>query len=259
MAPWLVVIAVKLLCGVDLAPDALVLVLSLVSFSSMLIVFCAYRWFTFDTHYLRSGNIATIILSAIAALSAILPSARFMELLPKQMTEDKLSEVFPALIDNTWGFMIIAVIVPLAEEVVFRGTILRDMLKSVPGEDKVAHKAFYWGAIASSAALFSVAHMNPAQMPHAFITGMFLGWLYARTGSIVPGVTFHFINNASAFAMAKAFPQLPYDAPSIEYFAGNELALGIAVAISIVVFALCLKSLNNLTTLKPHNEYTREY
>ena len=55
--------------------------------------------------------------------------------------------------------------------------------------------------IALSALIFAIVHLNPAQMPHAFLIGLLLGWLYMRTGSIVPGVAYHWANNTVAYVM----------------------------------------------------------
>jgi hypothetical protein len=60
--------------------------------------------------------------------------------------------------------------------------------------------------IALSALFFAIIHMNPAQMPHAFAMGLLLGWMYVRTGSIVPGVAFHWANNTVAYLLYRAYP-----------------------------------------------------
>lgn len=235
-------------------PEALVSNKAIVIFITYLLasvsaiaVFCACRWFRFDTAYLRQGNVKVLLLCALAALSSILPSARMVEMLPDSWTQDSMADVFMMLLDSPVGFIVLALLAPLVEEMVFRGTILRDLLRRVQ-DHTVGSTKGVWGAIMVSALLFAVVHMNLAQIPHAFIFGIFLGWLYAKTGSIVPGVVFHFVNNGLAYLQAKAFPELPYDAKVIDFFHGNEMSMGISVAVSIVVFALCLKLLNNLTT-----------
>ena len=88
------------------------------------------------------------------------------------------------------GLMAVGVIGPFAEELLFRGAVLPSLLKW----DRISGKP--WLAIVISAALFSLAHMNPAQMPFAFLLGLLLGWLYYRTGSLLPGLVIHVINNS---------------------------------------------------------------
>lgn len=57
-----------------------------------------------------------------------------------------------------------------------------------------------------SALLFAIIHFNPAQMPHAFLVGTLLGWMYYRTGSILPGVALHWANNSIAFVLCNILP-----------------------------------------------------
>jgi lipopolysaccharide export LptBFGC system permease protein LptF len=40
--------------------------------------------------------------------------------------------------------------------------------------------------------------MNPAQIPFATLLGMIFGWLYYRTGSMLPGIVGHILNNSLA-------------------------------------------------------------
>jgi membrane protease YdiL (CAAX protease family) len=39
-------------------------------------------------------------------------------------------------------------------------------------------------------------------LPHRFATGLVLGWLRERSGSLAPSITAHFVNNALAVAWA---------------------------------------------------------
>ena len=50
-------------------------------------------------------------------------------------------------------------------------------------------------AILASALIFGLVHGNPVQMFFASILGVVLGWVYYRTGSLLPGMLMHFINN----------------------------------------------------------------
>ena len=55
-------------------------------------------------------------------------------------------------------------------------------------------------AIIGPALLFALLHLNFAQGITAFLGGVFLAWLVERTGSVLPGMLLHFINNCIAFA-----------------------------------------------------------
>ncbi len=77
---------------------------------------------------------------------------------------------------------------PVAEEVFFRGFILRGL-------------ANRWGfapAIVVSAAVFSALHLSPALLLPVFVTGLLLGFLYRRTGSLWPCIAVHAAQNLVA-------------------------------------------------------------
>lgn len=91
-------------------------------------------------------------------------------------------------IDFTTPSTIIAAVIvaPIGEEIIFRGMITKLLLEEYRPTK----------AILISALIFGIIHFNPAQIPGAFIIGILFGWLYYRTGSIIPGIVLHFINNA---------------------------------------------------------------
>ncbi len=53
-------------------------------------------------------------------------------------------------------------------------------------------------AIPVSAALFMMFHTDLSAWPGIFILGAFFAWLYVKTGSVIPGMLCHFINNGTA-------------------------------------------------------------
>jgi membrane protease YdiL (CAAX protease family) len=83
------------------------------------------------------------------------------------------------------SIIVICIIAPFTEEVLFRGIILRGFLRSY----SVNH------AIILSALLFAVFHLTIAQLPIAFIMGVFLGWLYVQTRLLWPTILAHALYN----------------------------------------------------------------
>lgn len=73
----------------------------------------------------------------------------------------------------------------LVEEIAFRGVALGVLRRY---GDKFA--------IVGSALLFGLLHGNFVQIPFAYFMGLILGYTVVRTGSIVPAMLIHFINNA---------------------------------------------------------------
>lgn len=93
------------------------------------------------------------------------------------------------ILPGAWAlFSLIALAVwtPIAEEVFFRGFVLRGLTNRWP----------FAPALTVSAAIFAVLHFNPALVIPVFVTGLLLGGLYRYTGSLWPGITAHAAQNA---------------------------------------------------------------
>ena len=100
---------------------------------------------------------------------------------------DMMVDIFIKLGSDPWGIVSIAIIGPVAEEVLFRWGIMRHYM---PGGA--------WRAILISALAFGIIHMNPAQVPFAAAMGVMLGILYWRSGSIAWPIALHILNNSLA-------------------------------------------------------------
>lgn len=159
-------------------------------------IFLLTRWAQVSPTWLRTRPWSVLIWSVVAALGTIIPSAWTQELIPE--LPNWAEQEFDLILKNRWGYLSIGLLAPLSEEIVFRGTILKSLLTS--------SKLSAWGAIALSALMFAIIHMNPAQMPHAFVIGLLLGWMYWRTGSILPGMAYHWANNSVAYIIYNLYP-----------------------------------------------------
>ncbi|MCQ2095983.1 MAG: CPBP family intramembrane metalloprotease [Bacteroidaceae bacterium] len=98
------------------------------------------------------------------------------------------------------GALAIALFGPVAEEVIFRGAICGGMLKAGVRP---------WTAIIVSAVIFGCVHLNPAQVPFAFLVGLMLAILYYKTGSLIPGTVVHILNNSWAVVMMNIYADEP--------------------------------------------------
>ena len=78
---------------------------------------------------------------------------------------------------------------PLAEEIGFRGVLLGGLLKT---------RCRPWLAILISAFFFGLFH-GFVGFFGAMLFGVVLGWLYWRTGSLIPGTIVHIVNNSLSF------------------------------------------------------------
>lgn len=161
-----------------------------------IIVFLVTRAAVVSPRWLRTRPWGVLFWSVIAAFGVLIPSEWLSELMPKlpNLAEDE----FEMILSNRWGYVSVGLLAPLSEELVLRGAVLRSLLQSP--------RLSPWGAIALSAVFFALVHLNPAQMPHAFLIGLLLGWMYYRTGSILPGVALHWVNNTVAYVMYNLYP-----------------------------------------------------
>ena len=55
-----------------------------------------------------------------------------------------------------------------------------------------------------SAALFSVTHANLSAAVPIFVLGLMLAYIFERSGSLIPGIVAHGVNNAIAFGLLYA-------------------------------------------------------
>ncbi len=89
-------------------------------------------------------------------------------------------------IEPSFGLILLIVLVaPITEELMFRGYVQEYFRGRLKAE---------W-AILMSALIFSLFH--PIQLfPQVFIAGVFLSYLREASGSILPGIVVHVLNNA---------------------------------------------------------------
>lgn len=99
----------------------------------------------------------------------------------------------------------LCVLPAVGEELLFRGA-LQGLMRPCGSA----------AAVFGPALLFALLHMNLSQGITAFLCGIFLGWLTERTGSVLPGMMLHLINNCIAFADIY-----------LQMYAPNNIAMGI--------------------------------
>jgi hypothetical protein len=81
---------------------------------------------------------------------------------------------------------------PLVEEMVFRGVVFGALSDLLPG----------WVAVVASALIFATLHFNAYLFIPAFIVGIALALIYARSGSLWPAVVLHSLYNLTSIALA---------------------------------------------------------
>lgn len=198
-----------------------------------LAIFIWRKWAVLSPAYMNTRQWDIFFWSAVASLGTILPSVWLQSLMPE--LPDTSAETFTKLMGNQYGYFVICLFVPFVEETVFRGAILKSLLGVFRNP---------WVAILISAVIFAVVHLNPAQMPHALLIGLLLGWMYYRTGSILPGVALHWVNNTVVYSLCKLFPQAT-SVNSLEgLFGSNQKSIVLSLIFSMFILLPALYQLN---------------
>ncbi len=94
------------------------------------------------------------------------------------------------------SLLLLAVLAPLVEELVFRGLLY-------------GWVAGRWGSVAAwiaSSLAFAAAHYEPAHIVLVLPLGFLFGWLRRRTDSLLPSLFAHIVNNGFALLAAVYLP-----------------------------------------------------
>lgn len=90
-----------------------------------------------------------------------------------------------------------AVIPAICEELFFRGYLLRTY-----------SQLGVWRAIIINSLLFGLLHGSVIRLPITFTIGIILSLLVLKTGSLIPAMVVHFVNNAVAVTLANGLSRL---------------------------------------------------
>lgn len=138
----------------------------------------------------------------------------------------------PLQVDGGWRLLaltlLIAVIPAYIEEALFRGVLLFSWLPGGKGR-----------AVLHSTLLFSLLYMNPLSLPLIFVFGVALGLVSLWSGSFIPAVVIHCVNNLIAVLGAyllnnASFAQAVAQAPGV----GGQLLYNALIGVALT--ALCL-------------------
>ena len=121
-----------------------------------------------------------------AILVYLVLGALYTQLIVEPHQED-IAEGFGAL---PFQILLIVILAPLSEEVCFRGMLFGGLREKLPR----------LGAALLSAVIFGGLHAltGVSAVPPLILFGFLLALLYEKTGSIVPGIVLHVLNNSVA-------------------------------------------------------------
>ncbi len=175
----------------------------------------------------KTGGKMTAII-ALAALTGIVAC----DLLEEQLDlPNILEDTFTGMSSVSIGMAFIAIVGPVFEEFIFREGVEGNMLR---GGCKP------WTAIIVSAVVFGIIHMNPAQIPFAFLVGLLLGVIYYKTGNIVLTTIIHIINNSVAVTLMAIYGDEADDIRMAD-FIGGDIVAWVAIAVLATASVLLLR------------------
>lgn len=226
---------IQLVCGLLTRIPHVTLSMSLaISGLLTIIVFIAFRYTQVSPTYLRSRPWVVLAWSLVLAVGSVIPSMWLLEVMDVDMPKGT-AQMFSEAMRGPIGYAALGVLAPIAEEMVLRGAVQRRLAELLgPGRN-------HWIAIAITAALFGLLHGNMAQFIHAFLIGLLLGWMYYRTGSLIPGIIYHWVNNTIAIVFSDLYPQME-DAKLVDFF-GTQQHVLMAVGFSLCIFLPALYQL----------------
>ncbi|MBD2715017.1 CPBP family intramembrane metalloprotease [Microvirga sp. STR05] len=192
---------------------------------------------------LRQMWLLAVLPLLVFAFGMVLTLSSFLHL------PDWTHGAFEKLVQKPWITLPIGVVVvPVLEELIFRGVLLQGLLRNYRP----------WIAIGQSSFLFGLVHFNPAQSLNACLIGMLLGWLYYRTRSLSVGIAVHALNNLLAFAAIIWLPNVK-EAEDVVDFLGGPWLYGGVVLLSAAVLAIILRQVYKATDLRTETSSTEVF
>lgn len=199
----------------------LTLISGLLTIAVVMAVYLIRRKGLGEALWLRPVPAPALLTGASMAPALYLVVGVGLALLPEAWMES-YSEAAASVDSGSFvGFVAVALVAPVVEELIFRGLILNRLSRAMPG----------WLAVALSAAAFGVCHGHPVWFAYAFIMGVIFGWISLRTRSILPSILGHLTFNA----IGQVFSLLPE----------SEDGMGLVTAMGVLLIAAIAAPLFN--------------
>jgi membrane protease YdiL (CAAX protease family) len=169
--------------------------------------------------FLIVGTVA-LLLGIISPISNLIPMPESV----KQVFMDFGSQT------GIFAFLLMVIAAPILEELIFRGIILDGLLRKYSPIKSIFISSF----------LFGIVHLNPWQFVTGLIIGIFSGWIYYRTKSLLPSIIIHATANLSGFILRYFIDiDASMDESLIEMYDGITNLI-LAILGSIIIVSICV-------------------
>jgi len=167
-----------------------------------------------------AGPAAALLAGQVFWLQSLLwsPPAWYLEMMETLAAEARSGNLL-------LGILAVSVLPALGEETLFRGFVMTGFRAR-------------WGPVASvgaSAFLFALVHVDPFRFVAVGLLGVFLGYLVRASGSLLPALVVHAVNNALAL-----LPPSLAEVRGLGWISGNRSAPALWVAGSAAVLLLVI-------------------
>ena len=102
-----------------------------------------------------------------------------------------------------------------------------------------------WDRVIKETTVSDIFHINPAQILPAFLIGILLAWTYYKTGSLIPCILMHVLNNSLSVYLSIKYPE----AENMDDLINGTPYL-IVLFGSILLFIGIILTMNHLTSQK---------
>ncbi|HHT24961.1 MAG TPA: CPBP family intramembrane metalloprotease [Clostridiaceae bacterium] len=186
-------------------------------------------------HKLTMGSVSSMSLAAVGSLGMVTGLLLLLQELSKYIPyiEQKLKhyqELTELVVSKESNIILqivaTAIIVPIAEELLFRGIVLGELNFRYSPRTVVLLQAV----------LFGLFHMNFVQSLYTFIPGLLLGIAYYYTGNIIMPIIMHVIFNLFGGVLTVFLSE-----KILNYINYIELATGFFSLITIIIFFIKAK------------------
>jgi hypothetical protein len=153
-------------------------------------------------------------------IAIILPQPDFFRLISEQL---RIQSLGSAILIT----LLVVFLAPLVEEIIFRGFLQKFLEERWRDITR---------AVLITSLFFAVIHLNPYWLIQIYFLGLILGYLAWFTGSIIPPLILHAVNNAFALALEN----IPTGTLPLYEWRGHvsPLFLGIAVISAVLGYKM---------------------
>ncbi|MGE0546355.1 MAG: CPBP family glutamic-type intramembrane protease [Kofleriaceae bacterium] len=162
--------------------------------------------------------------AALIGCSAWLLNLQLVRLFP--ITEHTHGALVHAVIQPplVLTLLVVAVLPAICEEVLFRGVLVRGLATRFSGPI----------AVIASSIVFGLYHLSIVQFFSTFTLGLALGALTLRSGSIIPGMITHLLNNAAAVIVSRG------ELPALSTWIDSNVTLALVSATTATSVGLAI-------------------